>query len=177
MHAIRVAYACHTRATNPRRASPPPGPSSPPPQADGGLKLTLHLRQRGLLRVVARQPAPAQTKVSPPQRPPLAAHDPAPRHSDPPATLVGAASGAAIASAVLAGPHGMRSCGQSVGRRSDGFTAGGFAGGRGGVDGGAAAALQQGQPWRGVRWTPPREATAGAAPTDRLEVRLSTRIA
>ena len=70
---------------------------------------------------------------------------------------------------LTAGPHGVRSCGQSVGRRSDGFTAGGFAGGRGGGErGGVVTALQQGQPWRGVGWTPPREAQAGAAPKDGL---------
>ena len=79
------------------------------------------------------------------------------------------AGSAAIASAVLAGPHGVRSCCQSVGRQSDGFTAGGFAGGRGGGErGGVATALQQGQPWRGVGWTPPREAQARAPPTDSL---------
>ena len=56
----RMPYACHTHATNPRRATPPTPLPSPPRQADGGLKLTLQLQQRGLLRVVASQPAPAQ---------------------------------------------------------------------------------------------------------------------
>ena len=166
----RMPYACHTHATNPRRATPPTPLPSPPRQADGGLKLTLQLQQRGLLRVVASQPAPAQqkAKAAPPQRPPPAPYDPAshPAYpSNPPAPFGGGAS--------LAGPHGMRSCGLSVGRRSDGFTAGAAAlregialQGRGGaMDGDAAAALQPGQPWRGVRWAPPREALVRAAPT------------
>ena len=164
-HATRMPHACHTHATNPRRASPPTPLPSPPAQADGELKLTLQLQQRGRLRVVASQPAPAQMaaqkaaqKAAPPQRPPPAPYDPAshPAYpSNPPAPFGGGAS--------LAGPHGMRSCGLSVGRRNDGFTAGGFMGGRGGgMDGGAA-----GQPWRGVRWAPPREALPIVDPTRR----------
>ena len=174
-----MPHACHTHATNPRRASPPTPLPSPPAQADGELKLTLQLQQRGRLRVVASQPAPAQMaaqkaaqKAAPLQRPPPASYDPAshpnshPAYpSNPPAPFGGGAS--------LAGPHGMRSCGLSVGRRNDGFTAGAAAlregialQGRGGaMDGDAAAALQPGQPWRGVRWAPPREALPIVDPT------------